>query len=60
MDSLAAMKRVPVPPDEGGEPVAGPVAGRGRRTTPAAPRSPMLYLVNLRKALATRRIGAKG
>ena len=51
MDSLAAMKRVPVPPEEGAEPVGGPMPWRGRRAGSSVSRSPTLYLVNLRKAL---------
>ncbi|MGD1086763.1 MAG: hypothetical protein ABSA47_18650 [Verrucomicrobiota bacterium] len=51
MDPLAAMKRVPLPPDEGAESAGGPMPGRGRRAAWSVSRSPTLYLVILRKAL---------
>jgi hypothetical protein len=51
MDPLAAMKRVPIPPEEGAKTVASPVNGGARRPGAFAARSPLLYLVNLRWTL---------
>ena len=51
MDSFAAMKRNPMPPDGMAQPAGKPGLGGGRRLSPSVSRSPILYLANLRQAL---------